>query len=529
MKNLHPDAEPLGHLPDDRGPAPTQAALQPEMTCENEEAPGPIRMAGLVGGPLAAAVLVCLMHPGLGGMGNLGGPATMALGLLAWMALWWMTTAVPLAATSLLPLLVLPATQVATLPQAAAPYANSIIFLFAGGAALGLALERTGLSGRFAALVMRAAGSTPSRLVSGLFIASGILSAWMSNTATAAMMLPVAMAAVHRARSVALPGPGSDAALRNLAVAALLAVAYGSSAGGLITLIGSPPNAIAADWLRENGVEMGFARWMAFSLPVAAVFTPLAIAALLMCNPVRGLSFASPRGSGAAGERDMAADSPKPSVAADHPPMDRAARVTLAIFIFTALAWVLHRFVPGLRGRVDDATFAVLAALLLLGLPLRFSPWRTVLPVSALRELPWGVLILFGGGLSLAEAMERSGLSASIGSGLGSLGDLPTPLLIAGIVGALVLASEVASNTALAATAVPIVGALAPALGLPPEKLVLPAAYGASYAFMLPVGTPPNAMVFATGRVPLRRMMGTGMVLNAIGVAVITLMASLLL
>jgi len=209
--------------------------------------------------------------------------------------------------------------------------------------------------------------------------------------------------------------------------------------------------------------------------------------------------------------------------------MDRAARVTLAIFSFTALAWMLHRFVPGLRGRVDDATFAVLAALLLLGLPLRISPWSTVLPVSALRELPWGVLILFGGGLSLAEAMERSGLSGAIGSGLGGLGGLPTPLLVAGIVAALVFASEVASNTALAATAVPIVGALAPALGLPPEKLVLPAAYGASYAFMLPVGTPPNAIVFGTGQVPLRRMMGTGMVLNIVGVAVITLMATLLL
>lgn len=313
-------------------------------------------------------------------------------------------------------------------------------------------------------------------------------------------------------------------------------MAYGCSAGGLVTLIGSPPNAIAADWLRENGLDMGFARWMTFSLPVAAVFTPLAIAAVLLCNPVRGLRFAShgDAGHAASGAAPPAGAGAAPASGAgavpnEHAPLDRAARVTLAIFVFTALAWMLHRFVPGLRGRVDDATFAVLAALLLLGLPLHRAPWRTVLPVSALRELPWGVLILFGGGLSLAEAMERSGLSASIGTSLASLDALPTPLLVASIVAALVFASEVASNTALAATAVPIVGALAPALGLPAEKLVLPAAYGASYAFMLPVGTPPNAIVFATGQVPLRRMMGTGLVLNAIGVLVITVLATMLL
>lgn len=495
---------------------------EPEVPhAEQEEVPHRVRALGLLVGPAAAVAAVLLTHPACGARGSLDGDAALTLGLLLWMAVWWTTAAVPLAATSLLPVLLLPAAGVGAFSASAAPYADGIIFLFAGGAALGLALDRTRVSARFALVVLGLAGRSPTRIVTALFVASALVSAWVSNTATAAMMLPVAVAATAWARANAAPHPERETALSNFGVVALLAVAYGASTGGLLTLIGSPPNAIAADWLRGNGREIGFVGWMRFSLPVVAVFAPLAILTLVRMNPMRGLVLdrASNHADGDIGSFEI-----------HHPrPLDRFGWATVVVFGLAATAWIAHPFIPGLRGRVTDGAVAVAAALLLLAVPLKLRPWRTVLGAGALRDLPWSVLILFGGGLSLADAMQRSGLSASLGESFGALSALPTPLVVGLVVAALVFASEVASNTALTATAVPILGALAPALGLPPEKLVIPAAFGASYAFMLPVGTPPNAIVFSTGLVPPVRMLRAGFALNVIGTVTITLAALVLL
>jgi sodium-dependent dicarboxylate transporter 2/3/5 len=486
---------------------------------EREDVPHPVRALGLAAGPMAAVAALLLCHPACGARGALSGDAAITLALLLWMAVWWTTAAVPLAATSLLPVLLLPVCGVGNFSANAAPYSDGIIFLFAGGAALGLALDRTRVSARFALAVLGLAGRSPVRIVAALFVSSALVSAWVSNTATAAMMLPVAVAATAWARANAAPHPARETALANFGVAALLAVAYGASTGGLLTLIGSPPNAIAADWLRGNGREIGFVGWLRFSVPVATVFGPLAVLALVRLNPMHGLVLrAAPRGDDIA-----ASEAHRPA------PLDRFGWATVAVFGLAATLWVLHPFIPALRGRVTDGGVAVVAALLLLAVPLQFRPWRAVLGASALRDLPWSVLILFGGGLSLADAMQRSGLSASLGEQFGALSALPTPLVVALVVAALVFASEVASNTALTATAVPILGALAPALGLPPEKLVIPAAFGASYAFMLPVGTPPNAIVYGTGLVPLPRMLRTGLVLNIVGTVTITLAALVLL
>ncbi len=251
----------------------------------NEDAPHYVRLGGLIAGPTIACAALLVAHPSFGARGGLDASAAWTLAILVWMAIWWVSTAVPLAATSLLPILLLPAIGVGTFADNAAPYANSIIFLFAGGAALGIALDRNGVSARFAGGVMRLAGLSPWRIVAALFISSAFMSAWMSNTATAAVMLPVAVAAAQWAAKVAEPHPDLDRALRNFGIATLLAVAYGASTGGLLTLIGSPPNAIAADWLRSQGTELGFLGWMRFSAPVVLVFAPLAILTLVKMHP----------------------------------------------------------------------------------------------------------------------------------------------------------------------------------------------------------------------------------------------------
>ncbi len=481
-----------------------------------EDSPRWVRLAGLFLGPIAAAAAVAWSHPAVGAGTNLGVNGTWVFGVLVLMAIWWMTTAIDMAATSLLPVLLFPALGVASFKESAAGYSDNIIFLFGGGAALGLALDRTGVSFRFASVLMGLAGNSPTRTIIALFAASAFISPWVSNTATAAMMLPVAVAAIRWTERVAVPGPHTQRALRNFGVGALLAVAYGASVGGLLTLIGSPPNAIAAEWLNNESTPMTFVGWMKFAIPVFVVFAPLAIGAVLYLNPVHGLTI-----------QPGTTDGP---LALSGGSMSLGSWTTLAVFGVAATAWIAHPFIPGIpKGAVTDGSIAVAAALLLFVLPVSLRPWKPILPVGSLRELPWGVLVLFGGGLSLAEAMQRTGLSSAIGESFSGLAAFPTPIVVGAIVAALVFASEIASNTALTATAVPILGALAPALDVPPEQLVIPAAFGASYAFMMPVGTPPNAMVYATGRVPLGRMMHTGLVLNVLAVFVITTLATLLL
>jgi sodium-dependent dicarboxylate transporter 2/3/5 len=475
-----------------------------------------MRLTGLFLGPIAAAAAVAWSHPSLGAGTTLDGNGSLVLGVLVLMAIWWMTTAIDMAATSLLPVLLFPALGVGSFKESAAGYSDNIIFLFGGGAALGLALERTGVSSRFASALMSLAGSSPTRTIIALFAASAFISPWVSNTATAAMMLPVAVAAIGWIERVAVPGPDTPRALRNFGIAALLAVAYGASVGGLLTLIGSPPNAIAAEWLNNESTPMTFVGWMKFAVPVFVVFAPLAIGAVLYLNPVKGLTI-----------QPGSQDSP---LAWSKSPMSRSSWTTLAVFALAATAWIAHPFIPGIpKGAVTDGSIAVAAALVLFVLPASLRPWQPILRVGSLKELPWGVLVLFGGGLSLAEAMQRTGLSSAIGESFSGLAALPIPMVVGAIVAALVFTSEIASNTALTATAVPILGALAPALGVPPEQLVIPAAFGASYAFMMPVGTPPNAMVYATGRVPLVRMLHTGLVLNVLAVFVITALATMLL
>ncbi|MSR42366.1 MAG: SLC13/DASS family transporter [Phycisphaerales bacterium] len=463
---------------------------------------------GRVVGPCLAAVAVGIVHPAFGALGGLNVDAAWTLGVLVLMASWWVTLAIDPAITGLIPIVAFGVLSVGTPKEIASPYADEVMFLFGGGTLLGYALYSTGASEYFARALLRIAGSSPFRVFAALMAATALLSGFVSNLATAATMLPLAIATAARAKTVA----GSDHSnklSKNFATSLILGVAFASSIGGALTIIGSPPNPIAVKWLSSHGVEMDFVRWLRFSIPTTVAFWIVAVAILgLWLFPTRGLTLTPFEGEAKRLSRD--------------------AKVVLFVFAGAVTAWLSQPMYAAFFPSINDGTIAVLAAATLFLLP-KQSARDAILQPSALAFVPWRVLLLFGGGLSLAGAMQRTGLSAALGEAIASAGVLPSIALLAILVTALVLASEVASNTALAAMAVPIVGAMAPGLGVAPETLVIPAVFAASWAFAMPVGTPPNALVFASGKIRARDMMRAGIVLDCAAIVVIVLCASVLL
>jgi len=435
-------------------------------------------------------------------------------GIAMLMASWWMSEAIPLPATAMLPLILFPMLDITPLRQTAAPYADPIIFLFLGGFIISTGMQRWSLHKRMGLKAIAWIGTTPRLLIGGFLVATAFISMWVSNSATAMMMLPVAISVValfDRLRAE------DDISFRNLGLALLLAVAYGASIGGLATLIGTPPNALIVAYMaREHGVEIGFAQWMLLGVPLAAIL--LAAAWFVLCRryPVALL------------EDHDASDAIAGQILVLGPISKAETRVAY-VFALTALAWVtsplLSGFIPGL----SDTMIAMVAALALFLLPSGMPCKSRLLDWEDLRDLPWGILLLFGGGLALADAMGSSGLAAWLGDAMGLLRGLPILLIIAAGVLFMIFFTELTSNTASAATFIPIGAAVAIGVGLDPLVLVVPMALAASCGFMLPVGTPPNAIVFSSGLVPIGQMAATGLWLNLVASFLILILSYLLL
>ncbi|MBL9118454.1 MAG: SLC13/DASS family transporter [Phycisphaerae bacterium] len=492
----------------------------PEPIRDEGGLPGRWRIAAMFLGPVIGSAAAFVTWDAIGSKGAI------VLGVLTLMAIWWLTLAVELAATALLPVVLLPSFGISTFAESAAPYADGVIFLFAGGFVMAIALERHGLSERFAHVVVGCAGHTGANIVGAIMVATAALSAFVSNTATAAVMLPIALALTrphsqhhheyersHTTHETDLPTEDHlpDLGRRRFATAALLGVAYASTIGGVLTLVGSPPNAVAARFIQaETGQSLSFVAWLRFGLPVGLVLLPITWFILTRwffpCADVR--IEARPKSA--------------------HRPLDMPARTVLAIFALTVVAWFTRPLWNGLAPGVRDESISITAALLLLALPAGVRPFGGLVTWHDLRALPWAVLILFGGGLSIAAAIEQHGVALWLASHSGSLTGAPTILVLLAITAVTCFASEVASNTALAATAMPVLGALGAASGAPIEGLAVTTALGASLAFMLPVGTPPNAMVYATGQVSPRDMARVGLLLNVIAIAVVTAVSALI-
>jgi len=475
-----------------------------------------MRPAWLVAGPAIYALLAFTAPD------TLEPAARHVLGLAAWMALWWITEPVPLAATSLLPAGVLPTLGVASARDAVAPYANELIFLFLGGFLLAAALERWNAHARIAYGVIGAIGLSGRRIVLGVMVATGFISMWISNTATAAMMYPIVLA-------ITPLFAGSDRDARNTRTALLLGMAYASSIGGMGTLLGTPPNLVLAGAARElAGQEVSFLSFLAFGLPMVVILLPLCWAMLVfVLFPSRATLDAT--ASGVLRERRAALGVLRGGELA-----------TLCVFIATAVAWfarerkVFGGFeLPGLvdiAPRMTDATIGILGALLLFVIPSRDRDGsrRALLTWDEARVIPWDVLLLFGGGLSLAAAMESSGLARWMGEHMGALGSLPPFALYLGLGLFVLVLSELASNTAVATMMMPIVATLGSSVGQPPLLLMLVAAFAASTGFALPVATPPNTIVFGSGQIRVKDMARAGVLLDAIAVLLLVAVVALM-
>ena len=455
---------------------------------------------GLVAGPALFALVLLLPPPA--GLAE-SGWRTAAVAL--WMAAWWIGEPIPLPATSLLPLALFPLLEVGSIENSATPYAHPLIFLFLGGFLIALAMERWGLHRRVALRIIRTVGTRPRRIVAGFMASAAFLSMWVSNTATTLLLLPIGLSVVGLAD--AGEETERDPAF---APALLIGIAFAASLGGLGTLIGTPPNALTAAFLEETyGVQIGFARWLLVGLPFLVVALPFAYLVLTRwVLPIRLETLP--------GGRDLVEGELRRLG-----PVSRGERRVGAVFLLAALLWttrpLLDEWVPGL----SDAGIAVGAGLLLFLLPVDLRRGLFVLDWRQAERLPWGVLLLFGGGLSLASAIDRSGLAEWMAGRFGGLGSWPLLLLLAVVTVAVILFSELASNTATAAAFLPVVGAVATSAGLDPLLLVVPAGLAASGGFMLPVATPPNAIVYGTGRIDVPQLARAGALLDLLFVVLV--------
>lgn len=517
-----------------------------------------IQLTGLIGGPVLAVVLYLLLPTEYRGIdGDLveltrGGRATLAV--MAWMATWWLTEAIDISATALLPVAVFPVLGILPIGRATAPYGSDLIFLFLGGFVLALSMQRWGLDRRIALVTLRIVGSRPPQIIGGFMAVTAALSMWVSNTATAAMMMPIALSVIdlvlkqgggRTLGDSGLPDQGVDG--RNFALSLMLAVAYAASIGGIATIIGSPPNGILVQFVaQEYGREISFAQWFLIGGPVTLVFLPIAWAMITwVLYPIRIREI---EGGQALFEREFRKLGP----------MHRGEWVTLSVFLVTALLWITRPLLTRITigdaawqpfAGLSDAGIAILAAMALFVIPVRERDGATE-PASGIAtatdttsastsgsaanrlsfamnwrtaaRLPWGILILFGGGLSLAAAVQANEVAEFLGSQASVLRGFPPLVLVLAITTGVIFLTELTSNTAITATLVPILAGLSIGLAVPPEMLIIPATIAASCAFMLPVATPPNAIVFGTGYITIPQMAKAGFWLNLIGVALIT-------
>lgn len=452
-----------------------------------------LRLVALAGGPLLFAAL--LLAPGPAGL-SFEAKAVAALG--AWMAIWWASEAAPIAATSLLPLVFLPILGATSEREAALPYADPTVIFLLGGFIVALGVERWGLHARVALSIVSRVGVRPWAILAGFMGAAALTSMWISNTATALMLAPIAV-------SLAEAG-GKE---RRFAQALLLGLAWAASIGGLATPVGTPTNLIAVGWLRENtGADISFTDWVAIGLPATLLILPAAY-------------LAAGTGLGRLPPQPAAQQLAREGLAKLGGISGPELRLCL-VFAAVALAWILGQPIRALGLAISDAGVAIAGALAMLLVPAGGGEKRPLLTWDEAAKLPWGVVLLFGGGFSLATAARTSGLAEWLGGRLAGLSDAP-PLLVAFAVTALVIVlTEFISNVAAITLLLPILGALAEASGVAPASLMAPAAIAASCAFCMPAGTGPNAVAFGAGVVPMREMILRGLLVNAAALAVLT-------
>ena len=475
-------------------------------------------------------MLVILLIPTPPGLSP-EGQKVLAVAVL--MALFWITEAIPLYATALIPLSAFPLLGIMKAKELASSYGHHFIFLFMGGFFLAKAIEKWNLHERMALHIISMIGTTPRRIILGMMVSTGFLSMWISDTASTMVMFPIGMAIlVHVEKSVDEKTWQEDIHYRNFSACLILSIAYAALIGGIATLIGTPPNIVFASSLKTlypNSPEITFFEWMKVGLPLTLIFLPLTWFYLTRIALPVSLSEI-PGGREVINEKKAALG-----------PMTTGERYMLVVFLIAVFGWIFRKNIDlgivtipgwssllGLENFVNDSTVAMFVALLLFITPVNLKKGEFLLDWEWAKRIPWGILILFGGGIALASSVKSSGLSQWIGEGVGILSELPVILMVLGVCLIITFLTEITSNTAISTVFMPIMGAIAVTMGISPLLFMIPVALSASCAFMLPVATPPNAIVFSSGKITVPQMARTGIGLNFLGVILITLAIYLL-
>ena len=462
---------------------------------------------GLAAGPVIALLIAVLVRPA-----ELPVVAAYVLAIGVWMAIWWATEATHVAVTALLPIIIFPVAGITPIGDTLASYAHPVIYMFLGGFVIAIAIEKSGLHLRLALRVFQLSGVKARAIVAGFMVAAALISMWISNTSTTIMMLPIVMSVVYVVRNSMDECSAKE--LKNFELCMFLGVAYAATMGGVATLVGTPPNAFLAGFMESTyDTEIDFARWMIVGLPLTVVMVPLTWFILTwILFPVKFDASDRMLSHIAARRRELGKISPA------------EVRVGL-VFLALVIGWTLRKPIGSLTGLegLSDTAVAIAAAFIAFLVPSGVKG-ETLVVWEDTNKLPWGVLILFGGGLALATGMSQSGLTAWLGQQLAPLSSVHIAVLVVVACAMVIFLTELTSNVATTATFLPVMGAMAVETGNDPMILLAPITLAASFAFMLPVATPPNAIVFSSGKVSIPNMMRAGMVLNLLGVAVLTLL-----
>jgi len=463
------------------------------------------QILGLILGPLMFMLILWFFNPA-----ELSTEGKAILACTVWIAIWWITEAIPIAVTSLLPIILFPLTGGLALKETTAAYGHKYVFLYIGGFMLAIAIERWNLHKRIALTIINLIGTNVKSIILGFMLATAFLSMWISNTATSVMMLPIAMAIVAQLKDN--PDTIEDEN-QIFGKALMLAVAYSASIGGVSTLIGTPPNLVLAGIVEEiYGVEITFAQWLKFGLPISLIL-------LAICwKYLTSIAFSFKQESFPGGKKEIK------RLLDSLGKVSYEEKVVFIVFCTTAIAWmsrsyVLKKFIPA----IDDTIIAVIAGICLFILPASKSKNRKIINWEEAVKLPWGILLLFGGGLAIADGFKSSGLANWIGSQMTLLEGVSLILLLFIVIAAVNFLTEITSNLATAAMLLPILAPLAVSIDVHPYVLMVGTTVAASCAFMLPVATPPNAVVFGSGYLRIPDMVRAGIWMNLISIVLIAM------
>lgn len=470
---------------------------------------------GLFLGPVLFLIILFLPNPEA-----LSIEAQRVAAVAVLMAVWWVSEALPIAAVALLPISLFPLLSVLPTASVTAQYANQIIYLFIGGFFIAVTMERWNLHRRIALSIIKAVGTAPARIILGFMIASAVLSMFVSNTATAMMMVPIGLAVIKQASDIVKENNLRDVDTRpenfHFAIALMLGIAYACSIGGVGTIIGTPPNTVfvgVSDTLFDQ--QISFALWMAYGVPMSVIMLGLTWAYLVyFAFPLKLKELPG-------GRAFIQAELDKLGV------MAKEEKYVLAVFSLVASAWIARGFIG--FGYFNDAAIAITGAMLLFVIPSDYQKGVFLLDWQTAVKIPWGIVVLFGGGLALAHGFSETGLAAWIANSLLVLSGLHILILITAVALLTILLTEVTSNTATATMLMPILASMALAMSVHPYGLMIGATIAASFAFMLPVATPPNAVVFGSSFISIPQMAKAGIWLNIIGVIIIVLFTYFLL